>query len=207
MAIPEYTPEELATEQWRPVLGYEGLYDVSSLGRVKRIGYRGGLLSSNSSSNSYRRAMLCAKSKGINCRLRLVHTLVAESFLGPCPIGMEVNHKDSDKSNPRLTNLEYVTHRENIKHASRRGLMSRLGPCPARQGDNCTRAKLTSSDVLNIRRAILLGITGAVIAKEYRVSEMTVSSIKRGVAWKHLTELRDEASALGSWKTCRRPTK
>lgn len=52
---------------------------------------------------------------------RTVHSLVAEAFLGPCPEGYEVRHKNGDRKNPRLVNLEYGTRGENIKDAVRHG--------------------------------------------------------------------------------------
>lgn len=50
-----------------------------------------------------------------------IHRLVAEVFIGPRPAGTEVNHKDGNKQNPIVTNLEYVTHLENVRHAIRIG--------------------------------------------------------------------------------------
>ena len=63
----------------------------------------------------------------------MVHSLVALAFIGPRPEGMEVNHKDCDKQNNALNNLEYVTHGENQRHAAQMGRMS---------NDNWTRREM-----------------------------------------------------------------
>lgn len=100
-------------EVWRDVPGYEGLYAVSSLGRVRsapRRGTRGGLLAQSISSNGYPSVGLFKSSVQ---RTRTVHSLVAEAFLGPPPAGQEVLHRDDDKLNPTLANLHYDTRTEN----------------------------------------------------------------------------------------------
>ena len=51
-----------------------------------------------------------------------MHRLVADAFLGPCPIGHEVNHKNLDKADNRTANLEYVTRSENLLHRSAAGI-------------------------------------------------------------------------------------
>lgn len=53
---------------------------------------------------------------------KTIHSLVADKYLGPCPAGMEINHKDGNKLNNHPSNLEYVTHKENIRHAVRTNL-------------------------------------------------------------------------------------
>lgn len=209
MAVPEFTTDELEHEEWRPVVGHEGRYLVSSLGRVMRTDnpkYPEGQLLGSNSANSYRRVGMVVRSKRWTCRL--VHKLVAEAFLGPCPQGMEVNHKDLDKGNPRLDNLEYVTHQGNIQHAARYGRMrGNRGPRPKRllvQGH-----KLTAADVVAIRRAILDGIPGHKIAASFRVTFNLISIIKRGRAWSRVTELQDEVrTAYGEpWVTKHRHRK
>ena len=56
---------------------------------------------------------------------RYLHVLVAEAFLGPCPKGKEANHRDGDRKNNAASNLEFVTHSQNVRHALRLGLRRR----------------------------------------------------------------------------------
>jgi hypothetical protein len=119
-------------DDWRPVVGYEGLYEVSSDGRIRRVGKaarrgkgRGGgvklgrLRKLRINRDGYVTVQLWrdGRAKGF-----LVHVLVAAAFLGPCPNGQEVNHRDGIKANPSVDNLEYMTHPENVKHAYQTGL-------------------------------------------------------------------------------------
>src|SRR5262249_61995747 len=75
-----------------------------------------------------------------------VHRLVAAAFIKPIPDGMEVNHKDGDKSNNDVENLEIVTSEENLRHARETGLM------PS-GGERSAVAKLTEEEVGEIRRS------------------------------------------------------
>jgi hypothetical protein len=119
-------------EEWRAVVGFEGLYEVSSLGLVRRVGNaaksgngRGGgarlgrVLALTPHNGGYVHVQLW---KDGTPTTRLVHLVVAAAFLGPCPDGLEVNHEDGDKSNCAVTNLEYLTRPENLRHAYRTGL-------------------------------------------------------------------------------------
>lgn len=110
------------TEEWRPVVGFEGLYEVSSEGRVRsldrnvrgRHGMRrisGVLLRPGIASNDY---PTVAIGRG---NTRTVHSLVAAAFIGPCPIGQEVRHRDGNRRNPRADNLRYGTRGQNIADA------------------------------------------------------------------------------------------
>lgn len=126
-------PETIPTfEGWRPVVDFEGLYEVSDAGRVRRTGKaarhgkgRGGgarlghVLAPLKNRQGYRAVQLWRGGEGA---MRLVHVLVATAFLGPPPDRQEVNHRDGDKTNNALANLEYVTRSENARHAYRTGL-------------------------------------------------------------------------------------
>lgn len=120
-------------EEWRAVVGFAGLYEVSDQGQVRRIGKsavrgngRGGgarqgrVLAQHSRGDSgYRSVQLWRDGHYAN---RLVHTLVAEAFIGPRPEAHDVNHIDGTKANNARTNLEYLTRSENNHHAYDTGL-------------------------------------------------------------------------------------
>jgi hypothetical protein len=105
-------------ERWLPVCGYEGLYDVSTEGRV-RNGLRGTMLSLQPTPKGYLRVSLSRV--GVS-RNHMVHRLVARAFVSNDSDKPEVNHKDGDKVNNRATNLEWVTESENLIHAYDTGL-------------------------------------------------------------------------------------
>ncbi len=109
-------------EQWK--LFHDGFYEVSNYGRVRRVarakGARPGrVLRPRLCSQGYPRAGLYIAGKRTDAK---VHRLVANAFLGPCPSGKQVNHKDGVKTNNHAENLEYVTPSENIQHSYRNGL-------------------------------------------------------------------------------------
>lgn len=107
-------------EQWKPIEGTDGKYEVSNLGHVRTNGKRPGLLTLTKQKSGYRYAMIQLNNgKQKNCR---VHRLVAEHFL-PNPDNMkEVNHKDGNKDNNRADNLEWCTRSHNVKHSFDTGL-------------------------------------------------------------------------------------
>lgn len=198
MATQDFTPEELATEEWRDVVDYEGWYQVSNLGRVRSARTRsctfaGKMLRPCASSSGYPYVNL---TRGAHTgKVFRVHRLVAAAFIGPCPDGMEVNHIDSDTSNSRVGNLEYVTRLENIQHAVRHRRMSK---------PRARSAKLLEEDVVEIRRSILAGIKARDLAKQYNVTPMSISHIKKGNTWARVAEFRDSVVSLGAWRTTRR---
>lgn len=111
------------TERWLPVVGFEGLYEVSDLGRVRatsrRMGTTGEPLAANIDPQGYRAVGLRRPS---HPRVqRRVHRIVAAAFIGPCPPGMEVCHSDGDKLNNQPSNLRYGTRSENIRDQVRHG--------------------------------------------------------------------------------------
>lgn len=106
-------------EQWKPIEGTDGKYEVSNLGHVRTNGKRPGLLTLTKQKSGYRYAMIEIDGKSCN---RRVHRLVAQHFL-PNPDNMkEVNHKDGNKDNNRADNLEWCTRSHNVKHSFDTGL-------------------------------------------------------------------------------------
>ncbi len=110
--------QRVCLERWKPVLGYEGLYEVSSEGRVKSFHNSkvGEVRKLGISKKGYKTVEL--RKNGIG-KLRSVHVLVCEAFHGPKPSpNHEVNHKgkDGDKTNNRERNLEWTTRSQNAKH-------------------------------------------------------------------------------------------
>ena len=116
------------SEIWRPVIGFEGKYEVSNYGRVRSVDrivvrsdgrrrfYKGMFLKQLTSDKGYQFVQMSDCHKNVT---RMVHRLVAEAFIGPRPAGLEVNHVDEDKSNNCVGNLEYITHKENLAHGTR----------------------------------------------------------------------------------------
>lgn len=107
-------------EEWRAVMGYEGLYEVSSDGRVRSLNYRGakGRIEDLSPGDKGGYLAVVLYSRGVQ-QGRLVHRLVAQAFLDN-PLELpEVNHIDENPSNNHVSNLEWCTRTYNINFGSR----------------------------------------------------------------------------------------
>jgi hypothetical protein len=115
--VPVSSPDE----KWRDAVGFEGRYLVSSKGRLYGM-YSGNFLRPNKTRRGYLRTSFRAPAKSTGQRYVGVHAVVAAAFIGPCPDGLEVNHKNGIKTDNRVENLEYGTHRYNVKHAYDIGL-------------------------------------------------------------------------------------
>ena len=118
-------------ELWQPIEGYEGLYEVSSEGRVRSFARnRERVLKQNT--NKYPCVVLCAN--GVR-RTFTVHRLVAKAFVRGNH-NLTVNHKDGDKKNNRADNLEWISHSDQQKHAIQARLRSRAWGRALRNGPN-----------------------------------------------------------------------
>lgn len=116
-------------EMWKPVVGFEGLYEVSDLGRIKslpRNSTRGGLIKPYlSTHNGYVYVGLCKSNKKHTIRL---HKLVLQAFTDYDPNGgLVIDHLDGNKTNNRLDNLEAVTQKVNFNRAIANGLVEFKG--------------------------------------------------------------------------------
>lgn len=178
-------------EEWRPVVGYEGYYEVSDLGRVRSVDrvitckngstrkLKGKLMSLNPCPMGYLGTSLYTPETG-GVRF-LAHRLVAEAFI-PNPEGKpHVNHKNGTKWDNKLSNLEWCTPSENVQHAHDTGLIT------VNFGSDCIAAKLTDEDVLEICKLLDSGASQIEIASKYGVHETSVNAIHTGRKWNHLT--------------------
>lgn len=137
-------------EVWKAIPGYEGLYEVSDLGQVKRLAR---LVVRNQSNGNYVCKEIILRpgfidgypsvvltKDGIKKTFRC-HQLVMLAFVGPCPVGQEVLHGDGKRGNSKLDNLRYGTRRENMMDAIAHGTMA---------GVNNGNAKLTTEKITHI---------------------------------------------------------
>ena len=167
-------------EIWKPVAEY---YKVSNTGKIRRAIWLNGAKRVGRSlgytlQNGYRE--VCFFDEDHNRKTRLVHQVVTGAFLGPCPEGKEINHKDGNKRNNYLDNLEYVTPSENIRHAVATGLM-----VPAR-GSKVGSSKLSNRQVRRIRFRHKNGATMADISRRLKIGLTTVSDIIYRRTWTHI---------------------
>ena len=159
--------------EWIDIKGYEGLYQVNSLGEIKSLKRNTTstkILKQKTNKFGYKTVNL--SNNGV-AKSKTVHRLVAETLLvnvygKPC-----VNHKDCDKSNNKLENLEWVTYKENMAHAYKNKLVH------INSGIKNGMSKLLEREVVAIRR---LGIvrSSKELALAYGVSESHINAIKRG---------------------------
>jgi hypothetical protein len=102
-------------EQWKPIKGYEGKYDVSNFGRVRS--YYKGLHIKTQRINNCGYCYVKLYVRGKRQKMARVNRLVAEAFI-PNPDNMsDVNHKDMNKLNNHVSNLEWTSHADNVKHS------------------------------------------------------------------------------------------
>lgn len=173
-------------QKWKDIKGYEGHYQVSTNGLVRSvkrtitgrdgrlIRLKGGILK-ESKARMYDQVNL---SKNKTVKTFMVHRLVALTFIKTEKGKIYVNHKNGNKKDNRLQNLELVTARENVQHAIKSGLRLR---CPASPHN----AVFTSRDVLKIRSEYT-GKWGqqTSMAKKYGVEKKTIWNILNHKTWK-----------------------
>lgn len=175
--------------EWRPIPGFSGMYQASTDGRVRSVNRSvvrtdqrtrrlvGRVLKQQiDSTTGYPKVALYRDGRPTH---RYVHALIAETYLGPRPDGMEVAHGDGDKTNASLANLRYATPPENQADRVRHGTSNR--------GIRNAYAVLDDEAVLEIDRLLNRGRRQRDIAERFGVARTTISAISTGRAWGHLT--------------------
>lgn len=158
-------------EQWKNVVGFEGIYEVSNHGNVRAI--KSGKLKKITIDKTTKRPFLNLWQNNKQFVVR-VHKLVMEAFIGKRPEGMECCHNDGNAFNNHLDNLRWDTPKNNYADKIKHGTTNR--------GERCATAKLTLEQVRAIRKDDRLQ---RFIAADYNIAESMISRIKNGVRWQH----------------------
>lgn len=175
-------------ETWRAVLGWEGLYEVSSFGNVRSVKtspYRTGrILSPKLDRYGYPSVLLFKVGKK---SYRSVHQLVCEAFHGPRPEKHQVNHIDGIKKNNHQENLEWVTGSRNYRHAIAMGLMRRTRDRALLRGEKHQKVKsgFGEDEVRKIRATTDRSELRA-IAEKFGMKYNSLWNIKSRLTWKHV---------------------
>lgn len=187
-------------EIWKDVVGYEGLYKVSNLGNVKSLDrtveqfnhakqrmvkttYKGRMLKQSERNNGY--LFVGLKENGKKQKKENIHRLVAKAFIPNPEKKPQVNHKDRNKKNNHLSNLEWCTTHENMQHTFETGRVALIGEAVG-------GSKLTEEDVIWIRERFSKGdisITNLwkLFIKEFKeIDRKQVSNIVHYKSWKHI---------------------
>lgn len=183
----QYEDEEI----WKPVVGYEGLYEVSTHGRVKSVariyqsikeGFNwdkrtiSALKATRLKKDGYVDTGLSLDGKYTQ---RVIHRLVAEAFIPnpenkPC-----VNHIDNNRSNNHVSNLEWVNHKENTAHS----YAQNRGTWQKQWGEDNVSSKLNLDEVLKLRKLKSQGKTNREVSDILNINIKEVGRIHRKERW------------------------
>lgn len=180
-------------EEWRSVVGYEGLYEVSNLGRVRSLDR---LCKSNKRSDQWMKGRILKpkinRHRQSRCTVALgkegkvsypyISRLVLTAFVGPAPSGHDAAHWDGDPTNNRLDNLRWATDSENMMDKKRHG----TDP----SGTRNAMSKLTEEQVLyirrNYRRTSYHDSNALELSKQFNVCRGIILQVAKNKRWKHL---------------------
>lgn len=195
--------EHHAAEEWRPVVGYEGRYEVSNLGRVRTVPRQGRRKfipgkprKLSELSTGYLNVQLC---DGSSVKNHLVHRLVLSAFVGPCPNGMMACHGDGNRKNNHVSNLRWDTATANQHDRRAHGTLAcgwssatakppehwrrLLAAAPKQRNSGKGNLKLSSGDCEAIRELFTSGRSRppvSDIAKQYGVCRAAIYSLVSG---------------------------
>lgn len=166
----------------KEIVGYEGLYQVSAEGHVYSPAKgtsnpRGKFMTLSLDHSRYTKVGLCKNGKKYN---HSVHRLVAEAWI-PNPNNLpQVNHKNGNREDNRVENLEWCSLSENIKHSFRE-----LGRKVVRGAEHAN-SRLRDVDVEVIKESLSKGVLQRELAQRFNVTQATISNIKNGKRYLHI---------------------
>ncbi len=184
-------------EIWKDVVGYEGLYKVSNLGRVKSIDrvvvnslgvprrfYGKTMVLQSAKNTGY--AMVSLNKNGVST-CKYVHGIVGEAFIYNPHNKPYINHKDFNRTNNLVSNLEWVTNGENVKHSYTRDRHRGSGLI----GEDVGNSKITNEQSLLIKQYLENGKRPKWISEKLSIPKYALYKITQGLNWKHL-EIKNE---------------
>jgi len=177
-------------ELWKAIPGFEGYYEASNLGRIRSIDriiydtrgralrFKGRVLKQERTGYKlgYLGVNLCKEGRMTR---RNSHSLIAKTFLGIRPSGLDICHNDGDRTNNKVSNLRYDTPSSNSNDAVHHGKIV--------VGERHYRAKLTINHVRTIRLQHQEGQSTQAIASKYGVSQTAIWKIVTRRGWRHVT--------------------
>lgn len=177
------------SEEWKPVLGYEGYYVASTEGRIARITTFGKsarpafrVLKKYAPRDGYLYCILC---KEKNRKTFRVHRVIWQAFNGPIEGRLEVNHINSDRGDNRLCNLELMTRSQNSAYAYSHNARPRQAPRMVK-GSKTYNAKITEEAVPVMRELARQGMTYREIGERYGVTMSVAYRCVIGKTWRHV---------------------
>lgn len=183
-------------EIWKPVVGYEGFYEVSNMGnvrsidRITQIGSKGSrfqpmIILKKAIRNGYHSVMLSKENEKSNTS---VHRIVALAFIDNPLQKTQVNHINSIKTDNRVENLEWATPKENTHHSMRNGNHFK----GSRHGNSVLKEK----DILHIYK-VCKNTTDVNLSQKYSVNPSTIRKIRLGMIWKELFNKKNKTKNNG----------
>lgn len=172
-------------ETWKPIPGYNGSYEASSMGRIKSLGKDSGTLLKKRPKHDTIMKQYVSKtgyanvglSKNGVCRQYRVHKLIAFAFIKNKNKYPYINHKDCNKLNNNISNLEWCTHLQNIRHAVRNGKFDN------RKGEQHGYSKLKKKQVLFIRKSKIRSFK---LAKKFNVTPQAIYRVRKFLTWTYI---------------------
>jgi len=170
-------------EIWKDIPNYEGLYQASNYGQIKSLAKKYGnngyhkqrILKPGKDKDGYLHILL---SKNNVRRYTTVHKLVLETFIGPCPPGMQCRHLNENPKNNKSDNLKWGTPKENKADSIKHGT--------SRRGSKHGSSKLNNNKIRKIRKLHLEGKSNTEIAKIFDITQSNVSYIINNKTWRHI---------------------
>ena len=186
----------MTEEKWVPVVGYESFYEVSNLGRVRSkdrtivnniatFTQQGRILKTSTTRNGYHKYVLTCENK--KQKTLLAHRVVAQAWISNPLNKKNVNHINGIKTDNRVSNLEWSTDSENVRHALSTGLIN------VRKGEQVYFSKFTNAQALYIKTAFTVGdLSIRELSDMFELPYRTVADIARNRTWKHIKVLDED---------------
>lgn len=164
------------TEQWKDVAGYEGLYQVSNLGRIRN---RKKAILSQRDCHGYLRVSLCKNNSYKHFR---THILVLQTFGRKKKAGEECRHMDGTRKNNKISNLQWGTRKENMQDQKDHKTLA--------MGERSGKSKLRNEDIAYIRKHYVWRCQhygSYALGRMFKTRASNIMAIINNVTWKHLT--------------------